>query len=114
MRVYSGKHSTCKECGHTRVERNAVFSCDGCGKVLDTDRFTYLHSTLYLEQGNPEIPLDFCSWHCFISYILTLENEYGESIDFLAMPFIHREGQPGCTLGDLIKELRSGYIEKQD
>ena len=110
MKSHNGEYHTCPSCGNTRVEREPTYLCDWCGAVLDMNKFTYLQSTLF--KHGTDVSLDFCSWHCFISYLSTVERLSGDDADFIAMPYLHMKAQEGCSLKDFLSELRGTNGEK--
>lgn len=99
MKIRDAVYHQCPECSTYSTINEAVYGCDGCGKVFaDNDR--RLEFTNFSKDDAIESKI-VCSWACFFRMIETFENECD---DFIQLPHLDFSTEsPGCTFKDFIK-----------
>lgn len=93
---------TCEHCGQESFTGNVIYTCDGCGKVINDQRLTIGVFQKDEEDDDAET-IDCCSWRCLLCKLAAVRSDY-----FAVLPYLHfddvPEGQRASDFWDAVRE----------
>ena len=92
---------TCEHCGQESFTGNVIYTCDGCGKVVDEQWLTV--SVFQKDEVDGVQSIHCCSWRCLLRKLAMVDTDY-----FVVLPYLHfddvPEGQRVSDFWDAVRE----------